>query len=241
VQSIKASQGSCQTGHIVDQRRLKCNLGTIEPNGAATVTFVAHVPSWVPDATVLVNDAQVYSDMFDDNNGNDMVSNQTVISRVADLDVDKTQEPGTTLPGLEVTYTIVVTNTGPSDAHGVLISDTLPFNATSLTVEGCASDGGQCDVPCDVPTCPAGECPWPDVDFVAQANIPAGEHVIYTLTAVPEWVPCDTITNTAEVSLWYEDIVDPCPGNDVATTTSDPECNFVPLALKSYPGPDSPP
>jgi hypothetical protein len=106
----------------------------------------------------------------------------------------------------------------------------------------CASDGGQCDVPCEPPTCPAGECPWPEVDFIAQADIPAGELVIYTLTATPEWVPCDTITNTAEVGFapWLDDI-DPCPDNDVATTTSDPECNFVPLALKNYPGPDSPP
>jgi len=241
VQSISPSQGNCQTGHIVDQRRLSCNLGTIKPTEAVTVTFVAHVPSWVPDGTVLVNDAQAYSDMFDGNNGNDVVTNHTIVSRVADLDVDKTQEPETTLPGLEVVYTIVVTNTGPSDAHGVMISDTLPFNATSLTVEGCASDGGQCDVPCEVPTCPAGECPWPEVDFIAQADIPADGYVIYTLTAIPEWVPCEMITNTVQVSLWYEDVIDPCPGNDVAWTESDPECNFVPLALKSYPGPDSPP
>jgi uncharacterized repeat protein (TIGR01451 family) len=224
-------------------RHLVCYLGTIEDEDEDQIIITARIPSDVPEGTRLVNDARVYGDVFDDDNGDNLAGNWTYVLATADLGVEKSQEPETTLPGLEVVYTIRVDNLGPSDAHGVLISDTLPFNATSLTVEGCASDGGQCDVPCEVPTCPAGECPWPDVDFVAQANIPAGEHVIYTLTAIPEWVPCEPITNTVQVvaEYEYEHDIDPCDENDFAYTQSDPECNFVPLALKSYPGPDSPP
>jgi len=228
-------------------RHLVCYLGEIDDDDEDVITIRARIPSDVPEGTRLVNDARVYSDVFDDDNGDNLAGNWTYVTVRADLGVEKSQEPEITLPGLEVVYTIVVTNTGPSDAHGVLISDTLPFNATSLTVEGCASDGGQCDVPCEVPTCPAGECQWPDVDFVAQADIPAGEYVIYTLTAIPEWVPCEPITNTAQVGFapGFDDI-DPCDceecdGQDFAYTVSDPECNFVPLVLKAYPGPDSPP
>jgi uncharacterized repeat protein (TIGR01451 family) len=247
VQSIKASQGSCQKGHIVDQQRLKCNLGTIQPGEAATVTFVAHVPSWVPDGTVLVNDAQVYSDMFDDNNGNDMASNQTVVSRVADLEVGKTQEPVVALPGQDVTYTIVVTNTGPSDAQGVIISDTLPVEVLNPTWSCCASDG-QCDVPCEPPVCPPGECPWPDIGLFAQADIPAGELVIYTVEGVLDVWPCPLpITNTVEIiaplSLVHPELdIDPCDDNNVAEAVNKvPFCTYDPLILKQYPGPDSPP
>jgi uncharacterized repeat protein (TIGR01451 family) len=247
IANVTPSDGRCDTALIdAPERLLTCALGTLALGESATVIVNADVPSWLEEGTRLMNDALVYSDVFDDDNGNNLASNWTTVEVSADLAVEKTQEPETILPGLEAVYTIRVDNLGPSDAYGVLISDTMPFNATSLTVEGCASDGGQCDVPCEVPTCPAGECPWPDVDFVAQAHIPAGEWVIYTITATPEWVPCETITNTVQVvapkSLRFEgDDIDPCPGNDVAWTTSDPECNFVPLALKSYPGSDSPP
>jgi hypothetical protein len=50
------------------------------------------------------------------------------------------------------------------------------------------------------------------------------------------------ITNTAEVGFapGFDDI-DFCQANNLDWTTSDPECNFDPLALKNYPGPDSPP
>jgi uncharacterized repeat protein (TIGR01451 family) len=241
---------SCNTselGELGDEnRRLVCYLGTIEWTDEDQIRISARIPSDVPEGTRLVNDAKVYSDVFDDDNGGNLASNWTYVTVTADLGVEKSQEPETTLPSLEVVYTIRVDNWGPSDAHGVLISDTLPFTPTTMTVEGCASDDGQCDVPCEVPTCPAGECPWPDVDFVAQANIPAGEHVIYTLTAIPEWVPCEPITNTAEVGFapGYDDI-DPCDceeceGKDFAYTVSDPECTYVPLALKTYTSPDSP-
>jgi uncharacterized repeat protein (TIGR01451 family) len=246
LQSITPSQGNCLTANIGEpDYLLTCNLGTVAPEGMATVTFVAHVPSWVPDGTPLVNDALVYSDMFDDDTGNSIVSNHTIVSAWADLEVEKTQEPEATLPGLEVTYTITATNLGPSDAHGVIVSDTMPFTPTNITVECCASDGGDCNVECEVPTCPAGECPWPEVDFIAEADIPAGEWVIYTVTATPELVLCEMITNTVEViapqSVVYEDDIDPCDENNVAYTESDPLCHFVPLVLKEYPPSDTTP
>jgi uncharacterized repeat protein (TIGR01451 family) len=247
VQSISPSQGSCQTGHIVDQRRLSCNLGTILPQESATVSFVAHVPSWVPDNTVLVNDAQAYSDMFDDNNGNDVVTNHTLVSRVADLLVEKTQDPEIALPTMDITYSITVTNEGPSDAEGVFISDTLPAQVLNPTWTCCAS-GGQCDVPCQPPVCPVQPCPWPDIGLFAQADIPAGEWVIYTVQGVLDVWPCGVpFTNTVEIlppqSVVHPDMnIDPCDENNVDEVLNQvPSCNYDPLVLKAYSSPDSTP
>ena len=245
VQSITPSQGNCQTGHIVDQGRLSCNLGTILPGESANVTFVAHVPSWVQDYTVLVNDAQAYSDMFDDNNGNDIVTNQTIVSRVADLEVVKTQDPEIALPYWDITYSITVTNLGPSDVEGVFISDTIPVQVLNPTWTCCASDG-QCDVPCEPPVCPEEPCPWPEIGLFAQADIPAGEWVIYTVEGTLDWWPCGPFTNTVELippqSLVHPEVdIDPCDENNVAEAVNDPFCHFDPLVLKVYPGSDSPP
>jgi uncharacterized repeat protein (TIGR01451 family)/CSLREA domain-containing protein len=245
VQSITPSQGNCQTGHIVDQGRLSCNLGTILPGESASVTFVAHVPSWVQDYTVLVNDAQAYSDMFDNNNGNDIISNQTIVSRVADLEIVKTQDPEIALPGWDITYSITVANLGLSDAEGVFISDTIPMQVLNPTWTCCASDG-QCDIPCEPPTCPVEPCPWPDIGLFAQADIPAGEWVIYTVEGTLDWWPCGPFTNTVEIfppqSLLHPDLsIDPCDENNVSETVNDPFCHYDPLVLKEYPEPDSPP
>jgi hypothetical protein len=35
--------------------------------------------------------------------------------------------------------------------------------------------------------------------------------------------------------------IDPCDENNVDEAVNDPFCQFDPLALKAYPGPDSPP
>ncbi|MCX7669107.1 MAG: DUF11 domain-containing protein, partial [Anaerolineae bacterium] len=44
----------------------------------------------------------------------------------ADLMIVKTAEPSPAMPGRLLTYTLVVTNVGPADAVGVLVTDTLP-------------------------------------------------------------------------------------------------------------------
>jgi uncharacterized repeat protein (TIGR01451 family) len=159
VESIEASQGECLTADIVDNRQLSCDLGTMAPEITATVTFVAQVASWVPDYAVLVNDAQVYSETFDDNNGNDQYSNQTIVSRMAVLEVIKTPDPEISLPTWNITHTITVTNLGPSDVEGVFISDTIPVQVLNPTWTCCASNDGECDIPCEPPTCPDEPCP----------------------------------------------------------------------------------
>ncbi len=246
VESIEPSQGNCLTTKIVDERTLTCNLGTISPYMTATVTFVAHVPSWIPDATSLHNDAQVFSDMFDDNNGNDFSTHSLLVSRVADLEVIKTQDPEISLPTWDITYTVTVTNLGPSDVEGLLISDTIPVPVLDPTWTCCASDDGDCDVPCEPPTCPEEPCPWPDIGLYAQADIPAGEWAIYTVKGTLDWWPCGPFTNTVTLippeSLTYppEDI-DPCDENNTDIAVNDPMCHYDPLVLKEFPGPDSTP
>lgn len=101
-------------------------------------------------------------------------------------------------------------------------------------------------MPCEPPTCPQEPCPWPHIGLYAEADIPAGEWVIYTVEGVLDVWPCGPFTNTVEIiapeSPVHLDMdIDPCDGNDVAEAVNYPLCNFDPLVLKAYPGPDSPP
>jgi uncharacterized repeat protein (TIGR01451 family) len=168
------------------------------------------------------------------------------VIRTADLMVEKTQEPEIALPGWDITYSVTVTNLGLSDAEGVLISDTTPVPVLNPTWTCCASDDGDCEVPCEPPVCPEGPCEWPDIALYAQADIPAGEWVIYTIEGTLDWWPCGPFTNTVEViapeDMVHEDgDIDPCDENNTDIAVNDPFCHFDPLVLKAYPGPDSPP
>src|SRR5207248_2762630 len=53
-------------------------------------------------------------------------------SASADLSVSLSA-PSTVLAGNQLTYTLTVSNNGPSNAHGVTLTDTLPSGITSLT------------------------------------------------------------------------------------------------------------
>ncbi len=247
IQEITPSQGNCDEGYLgAPDYLLTCNLGTLSPDQSETVTIVASVPSSVLDGTELVNVARAYSDMFDGNNGNDVFTNETVVTTWSDLEVLKTQVPEIALPGWGVTYTITVTNLGPSDVEGVFISDTVPVEVLNPTWTCCASDDGECDIPCEPPICPEEPCPWPDIGLYAQADLPAGEWAIYTVSGTLDWWPCGPFTNTVEIDapngiLDPERDTDPCPENNVAFDVNDPVCHFDPLVLKAFPGPDSTP
>ena len=68
-------------------------------------------------------------------NGTDSNESQATVTAdlVADLAVTKTDGSLTYTPGMPVTYTITVTNAGPSDAIGATVTDALPPQVTSAT------------------------------------------------------------------------------------------------------------
>jgi hypothetical protein len=72
--------------------------------------------------------------------------------------------------------------------------------------------------------------------------------VIYTVQGILDvWPGGLPITNTAEVIAPQSKVhptwdIDPCDDNNTDTAVSEPPlCNYDPVALKEYPGPDSPP
>ena len=68
-------------------------------------------------------------------NGTDSNESQATVTAdlVADLAVTKTDGSLTYTPGMPVTYTITVTNAGPSDAIGATVTDALPAQVTTAT------------------------------------------------------------------------------------------------------------
>ena len=123
----------------------------------------------------------------------------------ADLAITKTDGVATVTPGAGITYTIVASNAGPSNAIGATVTDTLPAAILGATWT-CAGAGGG--------TCPASG----SGNINASVNLPAGASVTFTLSGTVSAAATGTLVNTATVTA-PAGVTDPNPGNNSATDT----------------------
>ncbi|HEX7192118.1 MAG TPA: hypothetical protein VF381_11175 [Thermoanaerobaculia bacterium] len=84
------------------------------------------------------------------------VSTQVVVS--ADLSVTKSDAPDPVIAGSNITYTITVTNPGPSTAASVTLSDTIPALTSFVSLVPAAgwSCSGTSTISCSIASMPAG-------------------------------------------------------------------------------------
>ena len=81
----------------------------------------------------LSNSAFVRSNTTDPVSGNNTAIAATTVRVSADLRISMVDSVDPVPPGTSMAYTIVITNTGPSDAVGVRITDTLPTGVSYVT------------------------------------------------------------------------------------------------------------
>lgn len=119
---------------------IACTWASFPVGGPANVVVHAEVAADAPVGTV-TNTAVVAAPADDENMSNNSDSVDVEVVQSADLSILKTA-PATGEPGSDFTYTLLVTNAGPSTARGVSLSDTLPaeFTATAVDDAGCTID-----------------------------------------------------------------------------------------------------
>lgn len=121
--SATPSQGSYNSGSGV------WSVGSVASGGVATLSVTADVDAGTAGST-LTNTATVTASSHDDPvPGNDSASASLTVQG-ADVGVLKTVNNAAPNEGATITFTILVTNNGPSTATGVEISDLLPAGVT---------------------------------------------------------------------------------------------------------------
>ncbi len=168
--------------------------------GAVTFTAVGTISASATGS--LANTATVSSVAFDPNAGNNSATDTDTLTPQADLAITKTDGVGTAIPGGSVTYTIVASNSGPSDVTGATVADTFPASLTATWT--CVGAGGG--------TCTASG----SGNLNDTVNLPVGASVTYTVNATISASATGTLSNTATVS---SGVTDPTPGNNSATDT----------------------
>jgi uncharacterized repeat protein (TIGR01451 family) len=100
---------------------------------AATFKIVVNVGSGVADGTTLSNTASVTSDTDDPNTADNSDTETTLVNEFAELSVSKLASPNPVLAGNNITYTIDVSNAGPTQAQSVTLSDAVPAGTTFVS------------------------------------------------------------------------------------------------------------
>jgi uncharacterized repeat protein (TIGR01451 family) len=98
----------------------------------------------------------------------------------ADLTITKSDDPDPVTAGQTLTYTIIVSNAGPSDATNVVATDILPSGVTLVSTSGCAEDPNGC------PDCGLG-------------TIDTGGSKQYSITVTVDPGTTGTLTNNVSV------------------------------------------
>ncbi len=159
-----------------------CNLGNVAVG--VPVQYAINVTVDSGTLGVITNQASVASSTIDPNSANNSTTQGTTVLAEADLVITKSDDVDPVVAGGTLVYTVAVQNLGPSDAQGVVVSDTLPAEVTLDSTSGCAED------PIGVPTCTLG-------------TVVAGATGQFTVTVTVDAVLAggvDSIVNQASVT-----------------------------------------
>lgn len=125
----------------------------------------------------------------------------------ADLSVTKTDGVSTYTPGLSLTYTVTLTNLGPSDAPGSSITDNKPAQIATWDWACTAQSSGAAGCT-DMASSSA--------NFSDTVDLPLGGTITYTVTAQINPAATGNLANTATVAT-PSGITDPISANNTAT------------------------
>ena len=176
-----------------------CATGVEIPAGETyTCTFTVLVSG---DGGELVEDTVVVAVVDDDDTPTDGTDDETTpVTPVVDLAVVKTADQATFTVGTEATYTLVVSNKGPSTATDVVVTDTLPAGLSLVSID--EPSGWTCSGTAPI------RCTTPSLD--------AGESATITLTVLVGADAVDQVTNVVEVDSEEPD-ANPADNRDEVT------------------------
>ncbi|HEU4386686.1 MAG TPA: hypothetical protein VFV34_02735, partial [Blastocatellia bacterium] len=148
--------------------------GTINPaaTGSLANTATVTVPSGTTDPVP----------------GNNSATDTDTLTPQGDLSITKTDGTTTEIPGTTATYTITVSNAGPSTATGAVVADTFPGILSGVTFTSVASGGA------------TGNTASGSGSISDTLTLPPGSSVTYTVTGTIDAAATGSLSNTATVT-----------------------------------------
>jgi uncharacterized repeat protein (TIGR01451 family) len=134
-----------------------CVLPSLGLGSAAAITIQVTAPA---EAGVLSNSATVSASTADQSAANNTAVTPSNVFARADLSIGQSGAPAQICTGQPITYTLGVSNAGPSTATSISVSDVLPAGAMLVSASGTGwSCSGTTTVTCTRPSLAVGAAP----------------------------------------------------------------------------------
>ncbi len=153
--------------------------------------------------------------VVDPNPTNNTGSDSTLAALRADLSVTKTNNQASVVPGSSTTYTVVISNAGPSNVTAATVVDPFPAELTNTSWSCAPSGGAACGGVSGI------------ASLNQTVNLPVGSRVTYTISGTVQTTARGQLTNSAKVVLPPTE-TDPDLSNNAATD-ADPLTPIVDL------------
>jgi len=202
--TFTATQTGSATGFSLSGSGSINNTVTMPPS--SSITYKATGKLSAAATGTLSDTASVSgpSGIADPNPANNSDTDTDNISVQADLKVTVNDGKTAAVPGSQDTYTIVVTNAGPSKVTGAVIHDTFPSLLTGLTYTAMQSGGA------------TGFTPAGSGNINNTVTMPPASTITYKATGTISASATGSISDTATVTA-PSGVTDPNTGNNSAT------------------------
>lgn len=193
----------------VSGQTVTCTNPSMPPGATATINVKGRVSS--AQASSISNTATISTTATDPvSTNNSSTSSTNVVSSADLLSVKTLSTTSPATPGGTVGWLVRVTNTGPSDANSVSMTDTVPAAVTGLAVN--APAGWTCSLSGQTVTC-------------TRASMAAGTSADITITGTLDPAFTGNLTNQASASTTTPDLTT-ANNTSTATTPTSPSTNL---------------
>ncbi len=185
-----------------------------------TYTVSADVAPWAGNFlnTVTVTTPESVADPDLSNN---IATVRTYAHPQIDLDVSLSDNTTTAFAGVPTTYTLTVTNRGPSDASDATVRDIFPDSIAHVSYTATASGGAMINIPWYQTFNGYGQSVTTKTGtghIIDSVNLPAGALITYQISALVALGASGDLTNTATIEPPYG-MQDSNPNDNSATDT----------------------
>ena len=179
-------------------------LVDLAAGGEVTLSITATVNASAA-AGVLSNSSSITMPIgsVDPTPANNTATDTTAINQRADLSISKDDFTSRAVAGSSTSYTVVVSNSGPSNVFGATVADAIPAGATTMSWTCSATPGASC--------APSGSGP-----MSAVVNMAAGSSTTFTVVVGIDSAASGLLTNTATV-VPPAGVIDSNPADNSAT------------------------
>jgi uncharacterized repeat protein (TIGR01451 family) len=206
-QSVSAPAGwTCTAPAVGATGNVNCTDTTLASGAEADIIVVVNVPATVAAGAITAT-STVTATTGDPNSANNSTTVATPVTVACDLAVTNSGTPSPVAAGGTITYTQVITNSGPSNCSTGTFSEALPGNTSFVSVAVVTTGGGTWTCPnatpvaCTNPSVPPGSTGTITAKYTVGGTVTAGTIISDTASVATTSRDTNLSNNSATVNI----------------------------------------